>query len=135
MKRTTALLASGALAATALGGVAPIMADPPPAAALSENLGFSAADEPTWQTDGTVWALAASGGTIFAGGTFGTISPPEGQSGSPRAVTSFASFDAATGQPQADPVAVGGDRPLLGDQRRPGRRVGGHDRRGAGQGR
>ncbi|WP_417234435.1 LamG-like jellyroll fold domain-containing protein [Arthrobacter sp.] len=88
MAAIAALCTAGAISA----GVAP-------AAALSDGLHFSANDESTWQTNGTVWALAASQGTIFAGGTFTSLTPPAGESGNAVSVTSLASFDAATGKP------------------------------------
>ncbi len=72
-----------------------------PAEALSAGVQFTADDLPTWQTNGTVWALAHSGGTVFAGGTFSEIRPPDGGAGSPQAQASFVSFDAASGQPGA----------------------------------
>lgn len=88
MATATALCAAGAIVAGAV-----------PAAALSDGLHFSAAESPTWQTNGTVWALAESQGTVFAGGTFTSLTPPAGESGNAVAVTSLASFDAATGKP------------------------------------
>lgn len=88
MATATLMCAAGALVAVSA-----------PASALSDGLKFSAIDAPTWQTNGTVWALAQSQGTVFAGGTFTTITPPAGGKGNAIEVTSLASFDAATGEP------------------------------------
>ena len=93
MRKTFAIFAVGTLVATSLAVTSA------PANALSEGLTFTAKDQPTWQTNGTVWALASANNTVFAGGTFSSISPPTGQTGTPRAVTSITSFNASTGAP------------------------------------
>ena len=92
MRRVLSVATAGLMVAAALSVTAP-------ATALSEHLSFSALDEPTWQTNGTVWSLAESNGVVFAGGTFSNITPPAGTSGAAIPVTSLASFDAATGNP------------------------------------
>ncbi|MFD1212064.1 LamG-like jellyroll fold domain-containing protein [Arthrobacter sp. GCM10027362] len=94
MRRVLTMATAGLMVSAALS-----VAAPAPATALSEHLSFSALDEPTWQTNGTVWALAESNGVVFAGGTFSQLTPPAGTAGTAIAVTSLASFDAATGQP------------------------------------
>ncbi|MCX4697558.1 LamG-like jellyroll fold domain-containing protein [Streptomyces sp. NBC_01373] len=99
MKRARrALTAVLALTAGLLGGTA---ATAPPAAAVTAPVAFTAEDLDTWQTNGIVWALAESGGTVFAGGTFSTIRPPGVASGGTgtRSAVNFAAFDAATGAP------------------------------------
>lgn len=83
---------------------------PPSAArALSPDLPVSADALPTWQTNGTVWGIAASAGKVVLGGNFTQISPGAGQSGSPMSVRSLAILDAATGVPDSCqlPVAFG----------------------------
>ncbi|MFE9258016.1 DNRLRE domain-containing protein [Streptomyces sp. NPDC006879] len=71
----------------------------PPASAITPPVAFTADELPTWQTNGVVWALAATGDTVFAGGTFSALRPPAGTPGSDRPAVNFASFDAATGAP------------------------------------
>src|SRR5690349_1266181 len=96
MRRLSSIVAVAALAAAAVG--APC-GRTPSAQPLSADLGFAADDLPTWQANGTVWAMAASGGTVFAGGTFSQIRPQDGGPGSAIAVSALTSFDAVTGQP------------------------------------
>ncbi|WP_432146975.1 fibronectin type III domain-containing protein [Streptomyces sp. bgisy084] len=64
----------------------------------------------TWQTDGTVWAMAYAKGVVYVGGTFSHIRPPGGAPGAgdvPR--TNFAAFDAKTGEPlPCAPAFTGG---------------------------
>ncbi|WP_199737943.1 LamG-like jellyroll fold domain-containing protein [Cellulomonas sp. PhB150] len=88
-----------AVAALAAAAVVVPFGPTPSAQALSTDLGFTADDLPTWQANGTVWAMAASGGTVFAGGTFSQIRPQDGGAGSAIAVSALTSFDAVTGQP------------------------------------
>lgn len=93
-----ALVSVLALTAGLLGGTA---VTAPQAAAVTAPVAFTAEDLDTWQTNGIVWALAESGGTVFAGGTFSTIRPPgvaSGGTGTQSAVN-FAAFNAATGAP------------------------------------
>jgi hypothetical protein len=78
----------GAIVAT--GCAAPPPPPPPP------RVGFSAADLPTSQATGIVWALAARGNTVYAGGAFSSIRIPGGGA---TGASNFASFDAATGKP------------------------------------
>ncbi|WP_435132873.1 LamG-like jellyroll fold domain-containing protein [Actinacidiphila sp. bgisy144] len=95
MRRWPVLTAALALAAAALG-----MVGPPSATALQAPVGITAGNLPTYQTNGIVWAMAQSGGDVFAGGTFSTIRPPGAAAGTQEtAAANFASFDAATGQP------------------------------------
>lgn len=91
----------GVVAALALvvGLVAVTPAEP--ASALSPGIHFSADELPTWQTNGTVYALAQSAGKVVAGGTFSELRPPEGGSGSPIAANGLAILDAETGSPDS----------------------------------
>jgi hypothetical protein len=76
------------------------MVGPPSATALQAPVGITAGNLPTYQTNGIVWAMAQSGGDVFAGGTFSTIRPPGAAAGTQEtAAANFASFNAATGQP------------------------------------
>lgn len=92
--RGISALAAGVFAVAGLGMVAA-----PEAAAVTAPVAFTADDLPTWQTNGIVWTLAQAAGTVFAGGTFSEVRPPEGGVGQPRSALNFASFDAATGKP------------------------------------
>nr|WP_241266092.1 DNRLRE domain-containing protein [Streptomyces boncukensis] len=68
--------------------------------ALTPPVAMTADDLPTWQTNGVVWAMAESGGTVFAGGTFSAVRPPGAAPGqSERRALNFAAFDAETGEP------------------------------------
>lgn len=69
------------------------------ASALSPGVSFGATDQPTWQANSEVYGLAGSNGLIVAGGTFTQISPPTGGSGSARAQSALAVFNAETGSP------------------------------------
>ena len=58
----------------------------------------SGAPAPSWQTNGTVYALAAANGAIYVGGNFTSVRPPDALPGTnevPR--NRLAAFDAATG--------------------------------------
>lgn len=78
-----------------------VVAAPGSAQALSPGLHFSADNQSTWQTNGIVWALGASGGKVIAGGTFSEVRPPEGGAGTPQPRSALAIFDAETGQPDS----------------------------------
>ncbi|MGC9961925.1 MAG: LamG domain-containing protein [Acidimicrobiales bacterium] len=84
-----ALATAGAVAVPALGASAavagavrptPLMSGTGPGANLSASVSSS------WQTNGTVWALAAAEGYVFLGGQFTSIRPPGTGSGSSQAV-------------------------------------------------
>ncbi len=70
-----------------------------PAEALTPPGSFTSEDLPTWQADGTVWAMAASHGRVFVGGSFAAVRPPSGGAGSSTPATNLAVLDAATGDP------------------------------------
>ncbi|MET9962902.1 DNRLRE domain-containing protein [Streptomyces sp. NPDC006326] len=98
MRRTRGLAAALALSLAGTGaGVGLGLA--PQAAAVTPPVAFTADPLPTWQPDGVVWALAEAGGTVFAGGTFSAVRPPEGAAGTERPAVNFAALDAATGAP------------------------------------
>lgn len=100
------LISGLATAAIALGIVGlPALATP--ASALSPGLSFSSVNQPTWQTNGVVWALGQSHGLVVAGGTFTSLVPPPGQSGNARPVSALAILDAETGNPAACQLSVG----------------------------
>ncbi|MFD5905550.1 DNRLRE domain-containing protein [Streptomyces microflavus] len=101
-ERTGVLTAALALAA---GVLAPVAAAPP-AAALTDPVGFTADHLPTYQTNGIVWALAEANGVVYAGGTFSAVRPagtPSG--GSSTHAVNFAAFNAATGAPARCPLS------------------------------
>ncbi|MFG2311910.1 LamG-like jellyroll fold domain-containing protein [Streptomyces sp. NPDC048566] len=89
---------SAALVLSTAAGLG-LVALPQPAAALTAPVAFTADDLPTWQTNGIVWALAEAGGTVFAGGTFSQVRPPEGGSGTAQNAVNFVALNAATGNP------------------------------------
>ncbi|MFJ7165719.1 LamG-like jellyroll fold domain-containing protein [Streptomyces globosus] len=71
----------------------------PQAGAVTPPVAFTADALPTWQPNGVVWALAEAGGTVFAGGTFSAVRPPEGGAGTEQPAVNFTALDAATGAP------------------------------------
>ncbi|MFK4145186.1 DNRLRE domain-containing protein [Streptomyces sp. NPDC004065] len=96
MRRSRRLSAALVLSTTAGLG---LVALPQPAAALTPPVAFTADDLPTWQTNGVVWALAEANGTVFAGGTFSQVRPPDGASGTAQNAVNFVALDAASGSP------------------------------------
>ncbi|MFD3697830.1 LamG-like jellyroll fold domain-containing protein [Streptomyces sp. NPDC058646] len=98
---TAALVLSLAGAGTGIGLV--LM---PQASAITQPVAFTADQLPTWQPDGIVWAMAQANGTVFAGGTFSAVRPPEGSgSGTEQEAVNFVALDAATGTPTACKLA------------------------------
>ncbi|MFD3807349.1 LamG-like jellyroll fold domain-containing protein [Streptomyces sp. NPDC058611] len=93
---TAALVLSLAGAGTGIGLV--LM---PQASAITAPVAFTADNLPTWQTNGVVWAMAQANGTVFAGGTFSSVRPPEGAAGAEQDAVNFVALDAATGNPTA----------------------------------
>lgn len=60
---------------------------------------FTAAPLATWQTNGTVWSVAAARGVVYVGGTFDSVRPPGAKPGVQEvARKNFAAFDAVTGE-------------------------------------
>ncbi|WP_051812305.1 DUF7594 domain-containing protein [Streptomyces sp. NRRL S-340] len=90
---------SAALVLSAAAGLGVVALPPQPAAAVTAPVAFTADDLPTWQTNGIVWALAQAHGTVFAGGTFSQVRPPEGASGTAQDAVNFVALDAASGAP------------------------------------
>jgi hypothetical protein len=65
--------------------------------------------DPTWMTNGRVYALAQNGDTLYIGGAFTRLLPPSGSSASPIAVSNLAAISVSTGEPIVGwaPVAGG----------------------------
>ncbi|MEU4727225.1 LamG-like jellyroll fold domain-containing protein [Streptomyces sp. NPDC023588] len=97
---TAALVLSLAGAGTGIGLV--LM---PQASAITPPVAFTADELPTWQTNGVVWAMAQANGTVFAGGTFSAVRPPEGAAGAEQEAVNFVALDAATGNPTSCKLA------------------------------
>ncbi|MFE9934521.1 DNRLRE domain-containing protein [Streptomyces sp. NPDC005533] len=68
-------------------------------------MAFTADNLPTWQPNGIVWAMAQANGTVFAGGTFSAVRPPEGTIGTVQEAVNFVALDAATGKPTSCKLA------------------------------
>lgn len=98
MRTRIAAVAAAVLALIIGVGVVGVSA---PASALSPGVSFAAEDQPTWQTNGTIYALGAAGGKVVAGGTFSQIRPPAGRSDAVRARSALVILDAETGEPDA----------------------------------
>ncbi|MFC5433798.1 CBM96 family carbohydrate-binding protein [Microbacterium suwonense] len=94
-----ARILTSALAVAAVVSALLVVQAPPPAAALSPGIDFSADDLPTWQTNGTVWGIDAAQGKVVAGGTFSQVRPPTGQPGTPRSQNALIILDGETGAP------------------------------------
>ncbi|MFB6807688.1 DNRLRE domain-containing protein [Streptomyces sp. NPDC056387] len=98
MRRTRGLAAALALSLAGTGaGVG--LGLVPQAAAVTPPVAFTADPLSTWQPNGVVWALAEAGGTVFVGGTFSAVRPPDGAGGTEQPAVNFAALDAATGAP------------------------------------
>ncbi|MFE3862791.1 DNRLRE domain-containing protein [Streptomyces goshikiensis] len=98
MRRSRRLAAALALSLAGTGAAVGLGLAPQ-AAALTPPVAFTADPLSTWQPNGVVWALAEAGGTVFAGGTFSAVRPPEGAGGSEQQAVNFVALDAATGAP------------------------------------
>ncbi len=91
-----AVLAVVLAAAVVAGGVLPVAVaadDPVPSPPV-----ITADPQPTWQTDGVVWALEVVGDVVYVGGSFSRVRPPGAAPGTgevPR--RNLAAFDVATG--------------------------------------
>lgn len=98
MRRSRRLAAALALSLAGTGaGLGPGLV--PQAAAITPPVAFTADALPTWQPNGVVWALAEAGGKVFVGGTFSSVRPPAGGSGTEQPAVNFAALDAASGAP------------------------------------
>ncbi|MFG1921129.1 hypothetical protein [Cryptosporangium sp. NPDC048952] len=101
--RARRVLAALALVAAAIGLVpaTPATAADPastPGAATASTKVFTADAQPTWQTNGTVWAVTYVRGVIYIGGNFSTVRPPGAAPGTREvARDNLAAFDANTG--------------------------------------
>ncbi|WP_194420385.1 DUF7594 domain-containing protein [Microbacterium abyssi] len=84
-----------------------VVQPPTPAAALSSGVDFSAEDLPTWQTNGTVWAIGAANGKVVAGGTFSQVRPPAGQPGTPLSQNALVILNGETGVPDQCQFSMG----------------------------
>ncbi|WGT46727.1 LamG-like jellyroll fold domain-containing protein [Tessaracoccus lacteus] len=78
------------------------------AEALSPGVSFGSVDQPTWQTNGVVYALGSAQGKVFAGGSFTQLRPPSGGSGTAQSRAGLAVLDAATGAPTSCQFTVSG---------------------------
>ncbi|GLJ79909.1 LamG-like jellyroll fold domain-containing protein [Microbacterium imperiale] len=112
MRTRIAAVAAAVLALIIGIGVVGVTA---PASALSPGVSFAAEDQPTWQTNGTIYALGSAGGKVVAGGTFSQIRPPAGRADAPRARNALVVLDAETGEPDACQfgVTLGGGTPTI----------------------
>ncbi|MEV7725818.1 LamG-like jellyroll fold domain-containing protein [Streptomyces sp. NPDC087917] len=98
---TAALVLSLAGAGTGIGLV--LM---PEASAITPPVAFTADELPTWQPNGIVFAMEQANGTVFAGGTFSAVRPPDGAgSGTEQEAVNFVALDAATGNPTSCKLA------------------------------
>jgi hypothetical protein len=69
----------------------------PPAGAIQGTTSGNYA--PSWQTNGTVWALASANGVVYLGGDFTSVRPPGVPAGTGEVTRNhLAAFDAGTGQ-------------------------------------
>jgi hypothetical protein len=83
----------------------------PLALAGTSDAGVSSTPLSTWQTNNTVWALAYSGGVVYAGGQFTSVRPPGDPLGTGEVPRTFlAAFNSSTGAlvTSFDPTITGG---------------------------
>src|SRR6476646_186811 len=70
----------------------------PASSASAQQSSVSGTVAPSWQTNGTVWSLAAANGAVYVGGEFTSVRPPGVAAGtSETARTRLAAFSASTG--------------------------------------
>ena len=107
-RRDPSSAAGRAVVALALLGTAVGLIPATPAAATSTDRTaaagtastkvFTADAQPTWQTNGIVWAVAYVRGVVYIGGNFSTVRPPGAAPGTREvARDNLAAFDASTG--------------------------------------
>ncbi|HEY7280209.1 MAG TPA: laminin G, partial [Actinomycetota bacterium] len=71
-----------------------------PTAQAIEGGTLGGENQPMWQTNASVWALATAHGVLYAGGDFTSIRPPGSPLGTNEvAVNHIAAFDTSTGNP------------------------------------
>ncbi|MGW5398080.1 DNRLRE domain-containing protein [Streptomyces sp. NPDC003952] len=99
MRRSRGLTAALVLSVAGAGAGAGLVLMPQ-ASAVTAPVAFTADELPTWQPNGIVWSMAEADGTVFVGGTFSAVRPPEGSGGgSEQEAVNFVALDAATGNP------------------------------------
>lgn len=98
-----------AVAAVAAAAVTSLLAAPaatasrqvaaaPQVQATGTGGAVSGVTAPAWQTNNTVWAIAAAHGVVYVGGAFTSVRPPGDASGTGEVARSYlAAFDAGTG--------------------------------------
>jgi Concanavalin A-like lectin/glucanases superfamily len=93
---TLAAASAAALPASASRAVTTAKAEPASGSGPGQNLSASASS--SWQTAGTVWALAPVKGMVYVGGNFTTVRPPGDPSGTGNVKRTYlAKFSASTG--------------------------------------
>ena len=93
---TLAAASAAALPASASRAVTAAKAQPASGSGRGQNL--SAKVSSSWQTGGTVWALAPVKGKVYVGGNFTTVRPPGDPSGTGNVTRTYlAEFSASTG--------------------------------------
>ncbi|MFJ3881507.1 LamG-like jellyroll fold domain-containing protein [Streptomyces sp. NPDC090077] len=104
MRRSRGLTAALALSLAGAGtGLGLVLI--PEAAAITPPVAFTADELPTWQPNGVVFAMEQANGTVFAGGTFSAVRPPDAVGGAEQEAVNFVALDAATGNPTACKLA------------------------------
>ncbi|MCX5375755.1 LamG-like jellyroll fold domain-containing protein [Streptomyces sp. NBC_00091] len=105
MRRSRGLTAALALSLAGAGtGMGLVLM--PEASAITPPVAFTADELPTWQPNGVVFAMDQANGTVFAGGTFSAVRPPDGAgSGTEQEAVNFVALDAATGNPTSCKLA------------------------------
>ncbi|MEV0413413.1 DNRLRE domain-containing protein [Streptomyces sp. NPDC050448] len=104
MRRSRGLTAALALSLAGAGtGIGLVLM--PEASAITPPVAFTADELPTWQPNGIVFAMAEANGTVFAGGTFSAVRPPDGAGGTEQEAVNFVALDAATGNPTSCKLA------------------------------
>jgi len=82
----------------AVGGLPAVTATAASTAAATSLPVVTADPQPTWQTNGVVWATEVVGSVVYVGGSFSSVRPPGAAAGSQEvARRNLAAFDVATG--------------------------------------
>ncbi|MFE3763572.1 LamG-like jellyroll fold domain-containing protein [Streptomyces sp. NPDC059104] len=104
MRRSRGLTAALALSLAGAGtGIGLVLM--PEASAITPPVAFTADELPTWQPNGVVFAMEQANGTVFAGGTFSAVRPPDAAAGAEQEAVNFVALDAATGNPTSCKLA------------------------------